>query len=202
MKRYVMTAVVAACVGGITSGASASIITGVTYQVQQTGAIDVSFISQSAGWTGSLYFAGSEVGGVMHRASDSDAWEMGQYIFDNHGTPAGHTVSIGEFEAGAILHFSYLVFNGNKANGNIQYALHTESPADLNQFAMEERSSFEPGVRVTRLHIEDIVGNGSDWDYNDVRADIISRAIPTPGTATLTAFAMLIGFSRRRTSRD
>ena len=47
------------------------------------------------------------------RADDSDSWEMGQYLFDNHGTPAGHTVSIGEFEAGAILHFSYLVFHGN-----------------------------------------------------------------------------------------
>jgi len=134
----------------------------------------------------------------MHRASDSDSWEMGQYLFDNHGTPAGHTVSIGEFEAGAILHFSYLVFHGNKANGNIRYALHTDSAADLNQFALEERSSPETSVRVTRLHIEDIVGSGSDWDYNDVRVDILGRAIPTPGTATLAGFALMIGLSRRR----
>lgn len=198
MKRYVMTAVASACVGGIATGASASIITGASYQVQQTGAFDVSFVSQSAGWTGSLYFVGAEMDGVLHRADNSDAMDSGQYIFDNHGTPAGHTVSIGEFQTGAILHFAYVVFHGNKDNGNIRYTLSTDSPSTANQFAMEQRSSPESGVAVTRMHIEDIVGSGSDWDYNDVRADIVARAIPTPGTATLAGFALLIGFSRRR----
>jgi len=198
MKRYVMTAVASACVGAIASGASASIIIGAPYQVQQTGAVDVSFVSQSAGWTGSLYFYGAEVDGVLHRADNSDAMDSGQYIFDNHGTPSGYTVSIGEFQTGAILHFAYIVFHGNKDNGNIRYILSTDSPSTANQFALEERPTVENATRTTRLHIEDIVGSGSDWDYNDMRADIITRAIPTPGAATLAGFALLIGFSRRR----
>jgi hypothetical protein len=198
MNRYVMTAVASACVGGIATGASASITTGASYQVQQTGAFDVSFVSQSAGWTGSLYFVGAEVDVVLHRADNSDAMDSGQYIFDNHGTPAGHTVSTGEFQTGAILHFAYVVFHGSKDSGNIRYTLSTDSPSSANQFALEQRPTFENAARTTRLHIEDIVGSGSDWDYNDMRADIVARAIPTPGAATLAGFALLIGFTRRR----
>ncbi len=201
MKRYIKTAVAAACVGGVATGASASVITGTTYQVEQTGAFDVSFVSQSAGWTGSLYFSGAEVDGVMFAADDSDQYGMGRFLFDNHGTQSGHTVSIGEFDAGSVLHFSYLIYRGNKSNGNIRYALRTDSPDDLMQFGWEEIASSGDAMRTTMLHIEDIVGSGSDYDYNDVRANVIARAIPTPGTATLAGFALFVGCTRRRPNR-
>ncbi|MCR9218310.1 MAG: hypothetical protein ACFHWZ_10405 [Phycisphaerales bacterium] len=201
MKRYIKTAVAAACVGGAATGASASVITGTTYQVEQTGAFDVSFVSQSAGWTGSLYFTGAEVGGIMHPADDSDQYGIGQFLFDNHGTAPGHTVSIGEFEQGTVLHFAYQVFRGNKSNGNIRYVLRTDSPNDLNQFGWKEITPVADSMRTSTLHIEDIVGSGSDYDYNDVRANVIARAVPTPGTATLAGFALIVGCSRRRPKR-
>ncbi|MFU8830486.1 MAG: hypothetical protein ACNA8P_13775 [Phycisphaerales bacterium] len=200
MKRYVMTAVAAACVGGLAAGASASVI-GATYQVDQSGAFDVSFVSQSAGWTGSLYFTGAEINGVMHHATASDSHDMGLYLFDNHGTAAGYTVTIGEFEAGTTLHFGYLVFSGNKSNGNIRYALRTDSSEYSQQFALEEITPIDGAMRTTRMHIEDIVGSGSDWDYNDMRADIIARAIPTPGAMSLAGFALILVVKRRRSSK-
>jgi hypothetical protein len=202
MKFMSLTAVATACVGGIASGASASVITGATYQVEQSGAFDVAFVSQSAGWTGSLYFLGHERDGIMHHAENSDQFELGRFMFDNHGTDPGFTLSLGEFDAGSTLHFGYLVFRGNKANGNIRYALRTDSSGDLQQFAIEDITPLDDSLRTTTLGIEDIVGQHSDWDYNDLQVNIIARAIPTPGSATLAGLALLVCCPRRRSTRN
>lgn len=202
MKRYVMTAVATASVAGVSAGASASIVVGTSYQVEEAALFNVSFVSQNAGWAGSLYFIGAEMNGVMHHAEDTDGMGVGQFLFDNHGTSSGFTAPIGEFDAGAVLHFGYLVYSGSKANGNVRYIHRTDSVGSKDQFAWQELSTIGDESRRARMHVEDIHGSGSDWDYNDLRADIVAHAVPTPGAISLTGFAMVLCVIRRRKADD
>ncbi|MFI4853879.1 MAG: hypothetical protein ACIAQF_02735 [Phycisphaerales bacterium JB065] len=200
MNRKHTMAFAGVCAGWIASAASASVITGTTYQVDQASSIDISFVSQTAGWTGSLYFSGYELGGIMHRADDSDGYGLGSFVFDNHGTSSGHTVTLGDFDPGSTLHFSYLVYRGDKADGNTRYALQTESSDDLIQFAIKDVDPIGDSARTTLFGVEDIVGSGSDWDYDDIQVYISATTIPSPGATGIICLAAGICASRRRRS--
>jgi hypothetical protein len=46
--------------------------------------VSVSFVSVSAGWTGSLYLSGYERDGQLFDMASSDNRDAGMYLFDNH----------------------------------------------------------------------------------------------------------------------
>ncbi|CAE7578018.1 unnamed protein product [Symbiodinium necroappetens] len=139
--------------------------------------------------TRSLYFMGHEQDGEMFNAVSSDANELGAFIFQNHGTAAGTTVELGEFEAGSTLHFAYLVTNGSGGapTGSL---FRTDVEADTNYFAIGDTRSDEASL-FTRLGIEDIRNPAhSDFDYNDLIVDVRTTAIPEIAMKTIITGAI------------
>lgn len=193
-KNRIITAV--AITAAAASAASATMTPAQPFTLDQDSAVAVQFVSQSAGARGNLYFIGFEQEGEMFNAVSSDANELGQFIFQNHGTSAGTTVELGEFGAGSTLHFAYLVTNG--AGGAPTGSLfRTDFEADANYFAIGDTRSQEESL-FTRLGIEDIRDpQHSDFDYNDLVVDVRTTPIPAPGSVALamTALAMI---ARRR----
>ena len=187
-------AVAGACFAGAATGA---LTPSTTVTLGYDSNVSVSFVSQSAGWTGSLYLSGVERNGVVLDVESTDSKDAGQYIFDNHGTAAGATVEVGEFLAGDVLHFDYVVFKGKKHKDRVRYILESDDSAEAIQFAAGATVESD-GVFVTRLGIEDIVGNNSDWDYNDLVVDVLATSVPTSGTAALALAAVGLTARRRR----
>ena len=129
----------------------------------------------------------------MHRAENSDRYALGSYLFDNLGTDAGYTVNLGEFDTGSTLHFSYLVYRGNKDDGNIRYTLQTESPGDLSQFRFAEINPLSGAFRTSSLSIA-----AADGSRNDLEVNVVARVIPSPGATGLLWLAAGFCVARRR----
>ncbi len=183
-----------------TSTANGSMITGAVYQTTHEGTVEVSFVSQDAGATGKLYFLGSEASGTISYAASSDANNLGQYIFQNHGTSAGTTVPLGSFASGVNLLFAYKVTAGvNVAPTGTVFRM--DVPGDLVYFGQEVLSNTSTGS-TTRMWLEDIKNPAqSDWDYNDLAFNVTNAYVapaPAPGAWAIALIGVLIGTRRSR----
>ncbi|GAB4384673.1 MAG: hypothetical protein Kow0022_07950 [Phycisphaerales bacterium] len=134
----------------------------------------VSFVSQSAGWTGELSWLNVE----------NETFSP-QFLLSNRETP-GETVSLGRVEQGQSLYFQYEVIIG-KANVYRQ-----DDEVGALQFRHEWLDDY-----TARLFIEDIELPGGDRDYNDAVYDVTFRAVPTPGALGM-GMAGVLPFVRRR----
>lgn len=196
MNNLILTIAVAGVVG-FGAGASASMTPSTTVTLDADSNVSVSFVSQSAGWTGSLYLSGYEREGTVFDITSTDDNDAGMYLFDNHGTEGGFTVNVGAFLAGDTLHFDYIVWKGNKANNNIRYVIESDAASELVQFGAGAPTEAG-GAIVTRLGVEDIIGSGSDWDYNDLVFDVTATAVPAPGATGLALIGTGLLIRRRR----
>lgn len=186
-----------ACSGG---SAMASMASGSLFQTPAAGDVSVSFLSQSAGAAGSLYFLGYESAGTITYAASSDSKNLGQFLFSNKGTLPGSMVSLGSFDAGARLHFAYLITNGVSVAPTGQVS-RTDVAGDLLYFGLGGMD-FEDGKYRETLGIEDIKSASSDFDYNDAKFRIFvtpgSLSVPAPGPVALACFAFGFFGVRRR----
>lgn len=193
MKRSQALAIASAAVAGMNSIASAGIMENSEYKVEQPSNIEISFVSASNDWNGSLYFSGYELGGIMHRAENSDRYALGSYLFDNFGTDTGYTMDLGQFDTGSILHFSFLVYRGNKDAGIVGYTLQTESPDDLSRFSFAEINPIADSIRTTSLSIA-----AADGFRGDLQVNVVARVIPSPGATGMLWLAAGFCVARRR----
>lgn len=198
MSKKTMTALVsaaAACVCG--AAASGGMVTGQLYTVPQAGEVSISFRSQSAGATGSLYFLGFEDEGGLSYTSNTDGRALGQFLFSNHGSSLGSSLLLGTFNAGDKLHFAYIVTKGVSSvpTGTTS---RTDVAGDRIYFGLEGPASRGPALD-TVLSVEDIKDpSKTDWDYNDFTATITSIPIPAPGPVALASLGMLLMAPRRK----
>jgi len=162
-----------------------------------TSEVSVTFVSSSAGATGSLYFLGSEVHGVTFRSASTDANDLGMFLFSNHGTAARSTYELGVFGRDSTLHFAYLITNGVSVapTGSL---FRTDTPGDMGYFLVDAIPG-EDGSWLFNVGIEDIRNpNRADWDFNDVVFEVNARAVPAPGAGMLLAAAGLLAAPRRK----
>lgn len=185
--------VVAAC----GASASAAMVTGSLYSVPQTGEVSISFRSQDAGATGSLYFLGVENEGGIAYTSSTDERSLGQFLFSNHSSSLGSSLVLGNFNAGDKLHFAYIVTNGVSSvpTGTTS---RTDIAADRLYFGLEGPASRGSALD-TVLFVEDIKDPAhTDWDYNDFTATLTSIPVPAPGPMALAGAGMLLLAPRRK----
>lgn len=135
----------------------------------------VSFVSQSAGWTGELSWLNLE----------NDTFSP-QFLLSNREAP-GATVSIGRVGQGQTLYFQYEVTIGT-AN-----VFRQDDEAGALQFRHEWLDDY-----TARLYVEDIELPGGDQDYNDAVYDVTFRAVPTPGALGMGMAGVLPLVRRRR----
>src|SRR6056297_1439873 len=138
-STFIATAVFVSA--GFSSAASAGFRDGELVTLQEDSRVSVSFVSQSAGATGSLYFTGAELGGVMDYAVSSDTNNLGEFLFSNHGASAGTSIDLGEFDAGSTLHFSYLVTKG-RGGAKTGDLFQSADSVGVGYFASEEPELF------------------------------------------------------------
>lgn len=196
MNRTRLIAMTAALVAAIGSHASAAVIDGPLFKVDQPSNIDIAFVSSSNGLTGSLYFSGYEFGGIMHRADNSDRNALGTFLFDTLGNTPDFSVDLGKFDTGSILHFSYLVYAGDRAGGNVRYTIQTESPEDFSRFSFAEINPVSGSYRTTSLNFAAVDGSRSDLHVN-----IVASVIPSPAATGMLALTAGFCVARRRRLR-
>ncbi len=184
----------------VSFAAHGAMITGATYKTTHDGSVEVEFVSQDAGAKGSLYFLGSVTGGTTTYAPSSDSNNLGQFLFQNHGTSAGYTVYLGIFDAETTLYFAYKITHGVSVapTGTI---FRMDAPGDLLYFGQEVVLNTSEGS-ATRVWLEDIKNpSKSDWDYNDLAFDVNNSYVapaPAPGAWALAIVGILIGTRRYR----
>lgn len=202
--------------GVITAGATlwaaavvpvaASMVVGEPIVLGERANVSVRFHSQSATAAGSLYFLGSEKGGVATLATSTDSSGLGIHLFDNHRATRGDQFNLGVFEAGSILNFAHLITDGVPVapTGSL---FRTDIPGDLAYFAQRKEQDEDTGLAVTRVGVEDIRDQRlSDFDFNDLKFDIVrtpaQTPTPTPGNLALFGVGAVMLASRRRRPRD
>lgn len=173
MKVGVVGAVVAAA-----SAANAAMFIGVPLYVPAGHEAVVTFHSSDAGWTGDAYWMGG-----------TEREGLGTWLFNNHASTPGDSVSLGVFNVETPLYFAYDITNGEVGTYFMTNAI------DINQFAYEDI-----GPNHFRMRIEDIRLPGGDHDYNDCEFDVQFNRTPAPGAATLAGLGLCLGFRRRRAS--
>lgn len=184
------------------ASASAAFTTGSLFTVPSRGEVVVSFKSQSAGATGSVYLLGVGEENTITYAASSDARNLGQFIFSNKGTAVGTQVNLGIFEAGQQIHFAYTVTHG-AGGAKTGDTSRTDIVPDRDYFGFRQHASAE-NVTTHLFGIEDIRDRGkSDWDYNDVQFYLTHTAttIPGPGTAMLAVLGILLAKPRRKNAK-
>jgi len=159
----------------------------------------VAFVSSSAGATGMLYFAGAMSGGTLTPPAAAADPSMGLELFANKGTDrgTGDFITLGGFDAGATIHFNYLVTKGVSVapTGSL---FSTQSDHDPAHFVVLSASTID-ATTTYRVGIEDIRNpNRSDWDYNDIVVDVTVRDVPTPGATVLALAGFGLTVRRRR----
>lgn len=173
-----IAAVAALSLSAVTASAALVPYAG-SFTVGQAGSVEATFLGHTAAYSNDLFFS---VDGVN--------WS---FIFNNHSTPVGQTVSLGNFAAGTELLFSIYVnntgdtfFSGNGSN-NADGLVHVAS---------------ETIGDVTYVGFEDLYGGG-DLDYDDVRYSFKNvTAVPEPETwAMMVAGLGLAGLASRRRQR-
>lgn len=160
------------------SAANAAIFIGQPLYVPAGHEAVVTFHSSDAGWTGDVYWMGG-----MGRE------DLGMWLFNNHASTPGDSVSLGVFESQTPLYFAYDI-----TDGDLNTYRMTDS-AEIYQFAYEDIAADH-----FRMRIEDIKLPCGDQDYNDCMFDVQFYKTPAPGAATLAGLGLLLGFRRRRAS--
>jgi uncharacterized protein (TIGR03382 family) len=161
------------------SAASAAIYIGQPLFVPAGHEAVVTFHSSDAGWTGDVYWMGG----------DQEREGLGQWLFNNHSSSPGDSISLGVFENQTPLYFAYDITSGELNTFRMT------DEVDIMQFAYEDIAANH-----FRMRIEDIKLPGGDHDYNDAMFDVQFYSTPAPGAATLGAMGLLLGFRRRRAS--
>jgi len=159
--------------------------------------VSVRFVNSDAGATGSLYFLGWGQGESITYSASSHSNNLGQFLFSNKGTPTGTTIDLGVFDAGAALHFAYIINKGAGAakTGDV---IRSDIHADLAYFAPSPMFN-QQDENFVRIGLEDIRDpKKSDWDFNDVIFDVLASPIPGPGAFALAMMGMAIAAPRRR----
>lgn len=168
------------------AGASMSALAAATlfdgaFTVDSSGTVEATFLGHSAAYSNDLYFS-----------TDNVNWS---FIFNNHATPWGQTVSLGNFDAGTELYFKIYV---NDTATTFYSGAASNNPDGLVHVFAETT-----GVD-TYVGFEDLYGGG-DQDYDDVRYSFRNvAAVPEPETYALMlgglGFAVLA--ARRRQLRE
>ncbi len=161
------------------SAASAAIYIGQPLYVPAGHEAVVTFHSSDAGWTGDVYWMGG----------DQEREGLGQWLFNNHASSPGDSISLGVFENQTPLYFAYDITSGELNT----YRMTDE--VEIMQFAYEDIAANH-----FRMRIEDIKLPGGDHDYNDAMFDVQFYSTPAPGAVTLGGLGLLLGFRRRRAS--
>jgi len=193
-RSTVAVAIAAASCSGV---AHASMTPAQPITLAEESAVSVQFVSQSAGARGSLYFLGTESEGQMSFAMSSDTNNLGMFLFENHGASPNTSIDVGEYDAGASLHFAYLVTRGVPVapTGSL---FRTDDEVGAFNFAIGN-TSFVGGSNVTRVGIEDIQDQHlSDFDFNDILFDVRTTAIPAPGSVALAMVGGAVLLRRRK----
>ncbi len=191
------TLIAGAIVAAVTATAQGGLSAAAPVVIDQPSSVNVSFVSQSAGATGSLYFLGWEPEGIdtIEYAASSDFNILGTHLMSNHGTPFGTSVDVGTFGAGT-LHFAYLITDGVSVapTGSL---FRTDVSGDEVYFA-SEMTAVTP--QVYTFGLEDIRNpSQSDWDYNDLVVQVSAAPIPAPGATVIgLASVLVLGRVRRR----
>lgn len=149
--------------------------------VGSTGEVQATFLGHTAAYSNDLYFS-----------TDTINWT---YLFNNHSSPIGQTLSLGNFVAGTELFFKIHVNN----TGNDFYS----GPGWNNADGLVHVAAETVGID-TFVGFEDLYGGG-DQDYDDVRYSFRNvAAVPEPETwAMMVAGLGVAGLAsrRRRTAR-
>lgn len=151
------------------------------FTVGSTGSVEATFLGHTAAYSDDLYFS-----------TDKINWS---FIFNNHATPWGQTVSLGDFDAGTELFFKIYVNN--------TYTTFYSGAGSNNPDGLVHVVAETTGVD-TYVGFEDLYGGG-DRDYDDVRYSFRNvAAVPEPETYALMlgglGFAALA--ARRRQRRE
>lgn len=179
--------------------ANAGIAGGDVYQMNQRGEVTATFLSSSAGATGSLYFLGHKGSGdeAITYAASTDAFGLGQFVFSNKGTPANTGVGLGQFNAGDSLFFAYIITKGS-GNAQKDSFARNDLAADVDFFRTNSSVATDYGS-YSIIGVEDIfLRNKSDFDYNDMLFALRVDAVPTPGAGLLAAMGGIVAFRRKR----
>lgn len=182
-------------VGG---AAQAGMIGGASVTTPYHSEVSVEFVSQSAGAKGALYFLGFNDGDGITYAASTDSNNLGRYLFHNHGTAQGYSVLLGDFGAGSVMHFAYLITNGVSVAPTGQI---TRTDALSSVFFAVDAGRSDSVGDYSRVGVEDIVSKSSDMDYNDMIFNVRFADVPAPGGAMLAGLAMLVASPRRRTRK-
>jgi len=195
MRMSILSTVAVASLG-FSTDVFAGLRAGELVTLERDSSVSVSFLSQSAGATGALYFSGYESEGSMAWAVSSDTNELGTFLFSNHGTERGASIDLGEFGAGSTLHFSYLVTKG-RGGAKTGDLFESFDSGGVGYFASGSPRVFDGGVSYV-MGVEDIMNpKRSDFDFNDAMFEVSAASVPTPGSVALGA-AGLVFVARRR----
>lgn len=177
-----MIAALALMAGSINAMAAATLYDG-AFTVGSTGAVEATFLGHTAAYSNDLYFS-----------TDNISWS---FIFNNHATPWGQTVSLGSFDAGTELFFKIHVNN----TATTFYSGAASNNPDGLVHVVAETTGLD-----TYVGFEDLYGGG-DMDYDDVRYSFRNvAAVPVPEPET---YALMLGglgvaalAARRRQRRE
>jgi hypothetical protein len=194
-KQFGFTLVFAA---GLSAAASAGVVNGNLFQMDQRGEVSAEFLNSNAGAKGSLYFLGhSGIGESITYAASSDSNGLGQFLFSNKGTATGTSVGLGAFDLGDSLYFAYLITNGVSVAPTGSLARNDLAP-DVDFFRTLSFALTPDGSRSV-IGVEDIFKRtGSDWDYNDMTFSLGVSSIPTPGAGLLAVMGGAVACRRKR----
>lgn len=191
MRKASIASIATVALIGLGSSASAAFVVGAPVVVTSDNTqVSIEFMGSSAGHTGQLYFLGSGASPLLidSPALDSDSAGLGQFLFNNHTSIVGATMTLdGLFSAGDILHFAYDVIAPSPVANRLY---RSDSMGDQGHFGFD--------LVTGDLRVEDLPLASSDLDYNDAMFQLTFTPIPAPGALALAAVA---GVSRRGRSR-
>lgn len=200
-SRDALHALAAAAPLALGVAATASVPGNFQYETPCEDCYRVEFVSSDAGATGSLYFLGWQLGDApITYAASTDGFGLGRFLFSNKNTPSGFGVDLGSLASGATLHFAYIITSGVSVAPTGQ-VIRSDVGADLRFFGLVADDADARGP-YTRVGLEDVVSDASDFDFNDLIFDVrscqVDNDVPSPGGVALAFAGLALTASRRR----